>query len=561
MELLDKLIDNSNLTTVLKLLLERTDKLERKLGVQQKVIDEQQQTIEELQGQLQQMRGAGGDHLSLASLNRSIQAMKPESLEKLGADVTSLLRRVDTIDNVKIPKLDQICETIQVSTTNSFAALDQQVQKLSKDLQNQVLQTASKFADTLTEIDHLRDEIDKFRKEMSESNERLMGLLAGAGKGGDGISGALLESIKNQISEMLSRLSSVEARVGALEATSATLSARMDTVEAAMKNSSRGSGLSLSDIEGFVSKAEFERLAAQFATFRALLDEFRKEMEANVARNIKGELRRFEKDLMAYLKEQNSQKGSGHNHSTDGSMGGTAIGRMHFRCLACDRVVGDSEQASSGVSNSSRFKEVAQIREPAGTPGPYIILANQSPQKSPGLQFQSISGSKMVVEKGVHTEVYGSDGGVYKGRGPSTTAFVNSNSQLLLQRRAQSYGGTSRPRTPGSLSGRSSPSPDRASSGQETSSGAPGAYSFVDSMASSQPISFQGEAAEPASLRPQSAPAKNTQRASSLRPKTAGVSSRSVSASEAISPAPPATTNHISFSDGKDASSPAASPW
>jgi hypothetical protein len=71
----------------------------------------------------------------------------------------------------------------------------------------------------------------------------------------------------------------------------------------------------------------------------ALLARMR-ELELALAQSMKGELKRFERDVMIYVADQlasvsGGEGGGGHQHIH--SSGNTAAGKMHFRCLTCDQ--------------------------------------------------------------------------------------------------------------------------------------------------------------------------------------------------------------------------------
>lgn len=133
---------------------------------------------------------------------------------------------------------------------------------------------------------------------------------------------------------------------------------------------------------------------AAYATLDALR-KVQEDLEAKIDamgkkahKDMKNELRRFEKDLMAYITEW----GDGKSTTSE-----TNAGRIHFRCIACDQ----PQQSMPGASTNN-FK---QATSGVGVHiGPAVT----------GQRSERIA--TMTVERGEEVSLFGRDGQVYKGR-------------------------------------------------------------------------------------------------------------------------------------------------
>lgn len=112
---------------------------------------------------------------------------------------------------------------------------------------------------------------------------------------------------------------------------------------------------------------------------------------------LKTELRRFEKDMMNYLDEVSTSGGGKHQHETN-------VGRIHFRCIACDQPM----QTMTGPStNAFQSATGAGAHVGCAVPGNHAERA-----------------STMTVEKGEELPIFGRDGQVYRGRETSTVQYA-----------------------------------------------------------------------------------------------------------------------------------------
>jgi hypothetical protein len=116
---------------------------------------------------------------------------------------------------------------------------------------------------------------------------------------------------------------------------------------------------------------------------------------ANTLReHTRGELKRFESDLMLFLEERERSKDNSE----------TALGKVYFRCLTCNQPT-----ASQHGPHSKHYQHVSQ--QPAYGAGPPTATL-------PRL------GAGMVIEKGGDVTVHGADGQVYKGREDAVVHFT-----------------------------------------------------------------------------------------------------------------------------------------
>jgi hypothetical protein len=168
-----------------------------------------------------------------------------------------------------------------------------------------------------------------------------------------------------------------------------------------------------------------------------------RELELALAASMKGELKRFERDVMIYVSDQLAGLNHGNNHGAgvgaggggggggggmgSGSSGGangigagsgvfhahshTAAGRMHFRCLTCDRPHDSVPGAQTFRYASAQGKQ--QVMSGAG------VIPSES--------------RLLELQLGEQVYLHGSDGNIYRGREPPS-----HQQQMLLQQSASS---------------------------------------------------------------------------------------------------------------------------
>lgn len=186
--------------------------------------------------------------------------------------------------------------------------------------------------------------------------------------------------------------------------------------------------------EGLATKSEQTYVDSELEALLAKL----RELELALAQSMKGELKRFERDVMIYVADQltNAQPaagagggagGSGHSSGSHHAHSNTAAGKFHYRCLTCD-----------------------QPKE--NVPGPATYRYNKSMGSAVASPTIGASESRLLeMQLGDQIYLHGTDGGIYKGRTePAGVPAIAPSAELL------------RLQSPGQASARGGGSPMRS---------------------------------------------------------------------------------------------------
>ena len=96
----------------------------------------------------------------------------------------------------------------------------------------------------------------------------------------------------------------------------------------------------------------------------------------------------------------------------------TGLGRVHFRCVTCDQKTDNLPKPWSQIALAQQKGSKVHL-----STGVHAGVAIKPPQDKQ---------ATMVVEKGAELDLYGADGGVYRGRGNTTTMFAPGQKQGMF---------------------------------------------------------------------------------------------------------------------------------